>query len=260
LVVTLNGRDVTKIFHEDSERRSFGGPVQGLREGRNSMVTKAASASSNLDLVNYPITGRIVSGEHLNPFTCMTAESGLGEPLDADCSARRKVEYSYRSNATREGAFKPPNVDRTQAANVNALAIDTMSEWLDALKKDTAAGSVAAKVARDKPAAAKDVCWNSNGARIDEAATLDGSGVSNALYPVHRDPRLVAGAPVSDDIVKCRLKTIDAADYRVSFTASEMDELRTIFPSGVCDDSRPGANQVHLAGTYLRLPLATANQ
>jgi hypothetical protein len=36
-----------------------------------------------------------------------------------------------------------------------------------------------------------------------------------------------------------------------------MTRLKTLFPGGVCDYSKPGINQVPLAGTYLRLPLAS---
>ncbi len=611
LQVTLNGRDVSKAFHADTARHSLSGLVDGLRNGRNSLVAKAGASSATLELTNYPITGPIVSGEHLKPFTCLTVESDLGEPLDADCSARTKIEYFYRSNATPEGGFKPladpagrpsdlaqtttsqgrtipyvvrvesgtinraiyriatleeawnrriiysfgggcgtnynqgrsaassvlfdpalargfayitstqnvmqqhcndnlsgealmmikehfikryglpewtmgiggsggsiqqlliaqnfpglldgllpsltfpdsmtvrsgvtdcrlllklydrnptawpqekrtavegytpgtctawnrsfvdvivaanakgcgippelvydpvknpkgarctiwdtnaatfgrdpesgfgrpaldnvgvqyglaalqsgainkrefldlnreiggfdrdgnvraartvadpdavrmaylagrvdsgagslgtipilhyrsyndslgdihdrfrdfavrerlrkangrtdnqviwiyPNGNRALAAKVTALAIDTMGQWLDG---------------RAKPAAATDGCWTADGVRIDETATFDGAGRCNSLYPVHRDPRLVAGAPLADDVVKCRLKPVNAADYGVAFTASEMDEMRSIFPNGVCDYAQPGVSQSQPAGTYLKLPL-----
>jgi hypothetical protein len=46
--------------------------------------------------VNHPITGPIVSGPHLKPFICTTKESGLGEPLDENCSAATKIEYFYK--------------------------------------------------------------------------------------------------------------------------------------------------------------------
>jgi len=626
LEVTLNGRDVTQAFRENAARRSLTGLVDGLRDGRNALVAKAGSASATLSLTNHPLTGPILSGEHLKPFVCMTAESGLGEPLDADCSARTRIEYFYRSNATAEGSFKPladplgprpsdlaqtttsqgktvpyivrvesgtinraiyriaipddrpgdpdgarrqswnrrivygfgggcgtnynqgrstaasalfdpalsrgfayitstqnvmqqhcndhlsgealmmikehfikryglpewtmgiggsggsiqqlliaqnfpglldgllpsltfpdsatvrsgvtdcrlllklferdpatwtqdkrtavegytpgtcaawnrsfvdvivaanakgcgiapelvydpvrnpkgarctiwdtnaatfgrdpetgfarpaldnvgvqyglsalhrgaiskrefldlnrdiggydrdgnvraartaadpqgvrmaylagrvdsgagalatipilhyrsyndslgdihdrfrdfavrerlrkangsagnqviwvyPNGNRALAAKVAALAIDTMSQWLDT---------------RARPAAATDGCWTADGVRIDEPATFDGPGQCNILYPVHQDPRLVAGAPLSDDVVKCRLKPVNPADYGVAFTASEMDELRSIFPGGVCDYSHPGVNQTPPAGTYLKLPMETA--
>jgi hypothetical protein len=34
-----------------------------------------------------------------------------------------------------------------------------------------------------------------------------------------------------------------------------MQKLRFVFPAGVCDYTKPGINQVPLAGTYLKLPL-----
>jgi hypothetical protein len=151
-----------------------------------------------------------------------------------------------------------PNGNRALAAKVTELAIETMGRWLDALKGDPSAASIAVRVARAKPAAAVDGCWTADGARIDETATFDGAGKCNSLYPVHRDPRLVAGAPLADDIVKCRLKPVNAADYGVAFTVSEMDELHSIFPHGVCDYSQPGVNQSQPAGTYLKLPLSGA--
>ena len=64
----------------------------------------------------------------------------------------------------------------------------------------------------------------------------------------------MAGAPLTDDIMKCQLKPIDAKDYRVSFTSTELDQLRQAFPSGVCDFSKLGVMQLPLAGTYLTLP------
>jgi hypothetical protein len=143
---------------------------------------------------------------------------------------------------------------------VSALAIDTMAQWLDALEKDTSNTPIAEKIKRAKPAAAVDGCWDAQGTRIDEPATFGGPGRCNALYPNHKNPRLVAGAPLTDDILKCRLKPIDARDYNVTFAADDMTRLRHIFPGGVCDYSKPSVNHAPLAGTYLRLPLAPASR
>jgi hypothetical protein len=130
-----------------------------------------------------------------------------------------------------------------------------MTQWLDVLKKDTSPAPMAEKIKRAKPAAAVDGCWDTQGTRIDEAATFDGPGRCNDLFPNHKNPRLIAGAPLTDDILKCQLKPIDARDYKVTFAPDDMARLRAIFPGGVCDYSKPGVNQVPLAGTYLRLPL-----
>lgn len=153
-----------------------------------------------------------------------------------------------------------PNGNRDLAAKVSGLAIDTMAKWLDTLAADHSSASAADKVAHAKPAAAVDGCWANDGTRIDEPATLEGPGKCNQMYPAHRTPRLVAGAPLTDDVMKCQLKPVDPSDYKVAFTATELDELRQIFPGGVCDYSKPGVLQQSPAGTYLALPLqAPAN-
>ena len=141
------------------------------------------------------------------------------------------------------------------AARVTGLAVDTMTAWLNALKKDTSSAPIAEKIRRAKPATAVDGCWDSQGNRIDEPATFDGQGRCNELYANHKNPRLIAGAPLTDDVLTCRLKPIAARDYHVTFTPDEMKRLQSIFPGGVCDYSRPGSNQAPLAGTYLKLPL-----
>jgi len=107
LQVKVNGRDVSHVFHADATRGSMIGLVDGLRAGANTVTAKVGSANTKLQLVNHPITGPIVSGEHLKPYFCNTEESGLGKSLDADCSAPTKVEYFYRSNETPAGSFKP---------------------------------------------------------------------------------------------------------------------------------------------------------
>jgi hypothetical protein len=142
-------------------------------------------------------------------------------------------------------------------ARVAGLAVDTMAEWLDTLAGLTPTPSIE-HIIRARPAAAVDGCWDASGTRIDEPATFDGPGRCNALYPNHKNPRLVAGAQLTDDVLKCQLKPLDARDYEVTFGASEMARLGEIFPAGVCDYSKPGVAQVPLAGTYQRLPLTTS--
>jgi hypothetical protein len=109
LHVTLNGRDVTAKFHADAARESMVGLVDGLTVGKNTLAATAASGPSGkttLELINHPITGPILSGDHLKPYVCMTAESGLGAPLDDDCSA-----------ATKGGVFLQVDRRRFQAAS-----------------------------------------------------------------------------------------------------------------------------------------------
>src|SRR5579864_3484426 len=117
--VKLNGRDISQTFHADAARGSLIGLVDGLRNGGNTIVAKAGSHTATLQLSNHPITGPIVSGEHLKPFVCNTEASGLGAPLDADCSAATKIEYFYHPTETPDGTFKPlPDPHGPRPANL----------------------------------------------------------------------------------------------------------------------------------------------
>ena len=74
----------------------------------------------------------------------------------------------------------------------------------------------------------------------------------NTMYPVHSEPRLVAGAPLTNDVLKCQLKPVNYADYKTTFTVAQKARMAAIFPAGVCDFSKPGVEQVPLKGTYRR--------
>ena len=132
IVVKANDRDVSQAFHVDAIRHSWIGLVEGLALGRNTILARAGSQSAQLDVTNYPITGPIVSGEHLKPFVCDTVQSGLGEPLDADCSAATKVEYFYKSKTPattgrggQTAAFKPLDASAPRPDDVADTTIST---------------------------------------------------------------------------------------------------------------------------------------
>jgi hypothetical protein len=145
----------------------------------------------------------------------------------------------------------PRQRNQTGGVDLAALSLDTMNEWLDKLAADPAPLTTD-KVVRHKPAAATDACWDSAGQRIDEPATFDGKGKCNSLYPAHSEPRMVAGTPLTNDVVKCQLKPVSFADYQVSFTAAQKARMKAVFPAGVCDFSKPGVGQGPIKGTYQR--------
>jgi hypothetical protein len=127
-----------------------------------------------------------------------------------------------------------------------------MDRWLDNIAADRAEGPLSAKVLRDKPTDLLDSCWSIDGERIVERATYDGPGRCNQMYPSHGDPRLASGAPLTDDILKCALKPISAVEYAQPLTARQLDRLRAIFPSGVCDYRQPGVGQQRSLSTWQR--------
>jgi hypothetical protein len=138
----------------------------------------------------------------------------------------------------------------TDLAQRTRYLMRQMDHWLDAILADRAAGLISAKVARNRPAELADGCWATDGQRIVEPAIYDGPGRCNELYPSHADPRIAAGAPLADDVVKCALKPIDVADYLQPLNAAQVQRLRAVFPQGVCDYSRPGVGQQVTTGTW----------
>src|SRR5258705_10589150 len=89
VIVSLNGRVVTSAFRETAPG-TLVGLVTGLALGDNRLPAEAKGAGTNpLRLVNYPITGPIVSGPHEQigphklPFICQTNTFLLpdGSPL-----------------------------------------------------------------------------------------------------------------------------------------------------------------------------------
>lgn len=148
-------------------------------------------------------------------------------------------------------AFWVAAPDRTKFDDVQAQALDTMTQWLDAIA--AAPGPVThAKVVRLKPNAAVDSYFDAQGVKHAEPLTLTGPSEANRLYPFYSDPRVVAGGPLSVDVLKCRLKPVDARDYKVEFAPAQWSRLKRIFAPGVCDYARKGVGQVPLKGTFQR--------
>ncbi len=131
--------------------------------------------------------------------------------------------------------------------------LDVMTAWLDGLTGDAAPLS-ADKVAKYKPAAAVDACWGvADAKRYNEEATYNATGVCNSLYKKTPSPRMAAGGPLVDDIAKCQLKPVAAADYAPAVvSASDLARLAALFPQGVCDYSKAGVEQVPLKATWQR--------
>ena len=93
-----------------------------------------------------------------------------------------------------------------------------MDRWLAAIGNDRSPDAPAVKVARNRPADVADACFTEQGERIVEPASYTSQGRCNQLYPPHADPRIAAGAPLTNDILKCELKPIEATDYPLPFT------------------------------------------
>jgi hypothetical protein len=114
-------------------------------------------------------------------------------------------------------------------------SFDLMDRWLTRMEADHRSVSKAQKVREDKPADAHDACFLGD-------QELPAAGCA-AAYPPYATPRVEAGGPLANDIIKCALKPLDKADYKVTFTDAEWAQLQKAFPTGVCDWTKPGVGQ-----------------
>ncbi len=211
------------------------------------VATRAIYASGLLNsggggLANVPIL-------HARPYT-----DAIGDIHDRhrDLTIRARLERANK-RADNQIIWTGPAIERgkTPVIDLAALSLDVMTKWLDALTADPAPLNTD-KVVRHKPTEATDACWDAQGNRINEKASFDGAGKCNALYPVHSEPRMVAGAPLTNDIAKCQLKPINFAEYKASFSEAQKARMKAAFPTGVCDFSKPGVGQAPIKGTYQR--------
>ncbi|NOT63088.1 MAG: hypothetical protein HOP19_23005 [Acidobacteria bacterium] len=211
------------------------------------VATRALYASGLINsggggLANVPIL-------HARPYT-----DAIGDIHDRhrDLTIRARLQRANQ-RSDNQIIWTGPPIQRgaTPVTDLAALSLDAMTKWLDALTADPAPLNTD-KVVRHKPAEAIDACWDAQGVRINETASFDGKGKCNAFYPVHSEPRMVAGAPLTNDIAKCQLKAINFADYQVIFSAAQQARMKAVFPTGVCDFSKPGMGQAPIKGTYQR--------
>jgi hypothetical protein len=173
-------------------------------------------------------------------------------------SSNAEEHYDWQSFQTRARLVR----DNKQAGNMvywrsngplvpnplmNAEAFRLMDRWLGAIKADHSNLPLETKVLRDKPLDAADGCWFGN-LKVSDPVLCD------VLVPYFREPRFIAGGPVTADVAKCQLEPLKRSDYAfmpVPFTDDQWDRLRATFPTGVCDYSRPGMYQQPPDGPWM---------
>jgi Tannase-like family of unknown function (DUF6351) len=136
-----------------------------------------------------------------------------------------------------------PIIGDSQCEHNSFIAMD---RWLSAVEKDTSSSSLGQKLIRNKPSDLTDRCYDGAGNKLSDGVCPE------AVVPIYGTPRMVAGDAITTDTNKCQLKPLSRSDYAlrvgpvpvpVIFTDSQWAELQAIFPTGVCDFSKPGVAQ-----------------
>jgi hypothetical protein len=125
-------------------------------------------------------------------------------------------------------------------------ALAVMDEWMANIRANPDAS-----VAANKPAGAVDACFATNGSEIAKgsdvwAGILDNrpAGACTSAFPLFSTSRIVAGGPLEGGVYKCARKPVETAVADGTYApwvpgAADVDRLRVIFPTGVCDYSKP---------------------
>ena len=133
-----------------------------------------------------------------------------------------------------------------RASDQTPIAFQVMDEWLANIRANPGAGA-----AGNKPAAAVDSCFATNGSLLHAGADawaeiLDSrpAGPCTQTFPLFSTSRIVSGGPIEGSIFKCALKPVATAVADGTYapwlpSAADVTRLQQIFPTGVCDYSRP---------------------
>ncbi|TCO44562.1 hypothetical protein EV646_110276 [Kribbella antiqua] len=129
-------------------------------------------------------------------------------------------------------------------------AVDSLDLWLTTLAADDSSRPRIDKIVAARPSSLREGCRGPEGF-IAQPLNRDPSSRCEQLYPSASFPREVAGADVAADIIKCRLRPPIRSEYGVTWTNAQWSRLNAIFPTGVCDYTKPGIGQQPLSGTWL---------
>jgi len=246
-LAALNNGDITKAEFLDLNEKIGGLDIDG-----NFIAGRSEGDLKGIE--NAYRHGRVNDGENLTlPMIQYRNYVDFANNIHTFHRSTAMLARLQKKNGTTDNVARW-TMPETGTVNFMRMALLAHDEWQKNIAADTSGGSYLAKVIRNKPASLKNQCWDAAGVVRDHPFNLADPGVCNTLFPVHADPRIVAGGPRSGDILKCQLKPVRATDYKVAFSASEWARLQAIFPQGVCDWSRPGVEQKKLKDSWLAFP------
>jgi len=137
-------------------------------------------------------------------------------------------------------------------AQITAVTLQsflTMDTWLSNLtvsapKETLNSVRSQAEVIEAKPATAFDLCYLTGDATFSTPVTDIAVCDADPRLAKHSSPRQVAGGPLAENILKCRLKPLNPAEYLpIVFSTGQWERLEAAFQGGVCDWSQPGIGQ-----------------
>ena len=230
----VGGYDVDGNFISGRTVADDGGLQKAYQTGR---LDSAAGGLPSVPIIDYRAYRDFVS----DPHDSVRSRIMRARLIAANGDAANQVILVSPYDGTTTGA--------AIFAFLQSEVLRLMDQWLANISGDAALfANLHQKVVRDKPSELVDACYDAAGNKVTDLGTCQG------LYPPHGNPRIAAGEPLRNDVLKCQLKPVAAGDYTVSFNTSQFTRLQAIFPNGVCDYSKPGIEQQPAAGIWLAYP------
>jgi hypothetical protein len=208
-------------------------------------ITPARTAADPIALERLYRTGAIDSANNLDKVAIIDLrgpDPGAFHDVFRTYAMRARLERNFGTAANQVlWRGQAPLIGDPAYADEAVFAMD---DWLARVHSDHRRGvSLARKVIQDKPGTVAARCTDGNGHEQP-------SEVCDQTVSAYGTPRLGADEPMTDDVMKCRLKPLRRDDYPVAFTGAQWRELQKAFPGGVCDYSKPGVSQ-HGATAWL---------
>jgi hypothetical protein len=239
---TIGGLDHDGEF---SASRSVADPLALQRMFAFGRVNQAKNLG-NLPVID--LRGNPGSGPEVHD--AIKSETTRARLLRATGNARGHVIVRGESGPTAPGSG-------AASANkqMNLFVLLQMDEWLTSMADDSRRyANMADKVAANRPGSLKtDVCFMADGRRIEEASDRANAGECGSKLNYWEDPRMAAGAPLTNDILKCQLRPFREADYP-HMSAALKARLAVTFASGVCDYAKPSVGYAPLTDVWLAYP------
>lgn len=177
--------------------------------------------------------------------------NNLGQVAIIDCRGPNPEEAhdAYRAFAVRarlkreNGTFANQLIWEgplffTAASDCQPQALVAMDGWLSQVEMDKRKLSLPKKIIKDRPSELGDRCYNSSGEVVDQHGLCPAS-----VLELYGTPRTVAGEAITTDDNECRLKPLRPNHYPTKFTTEQWAQMESVFPTGVCNYSRPGVDQ-----------------
>lgn len=216
--------------------------IGGLDIDTNFITERTPASQPALE--NAYRSGMINVGNNLNRtaiIDCRGPDPGLFHDAYRAFAMRARLDREHGNHDNQVIWGGPVPIIGDSSCSLNSFKL--MDEWLGAVEIDDSEEPIAQKLTNNKPGAAVDSCWDGLG---QLSAPV---GCPETVLTVYGTPRMVAGDSIATDTNKCQLKAVDAADYSVAglglvslLAPGQLDEIKAIFPDGVCDYTKPGVS------------------